>query len=147
LISFLDTNIAVAASLESHMHYARSLPVLLRATKTDTFCSVHTIAELYAVLTSLPKPYRQSPEVAHLFLEALEKRVSFVTLSPAEYLEAARGLSSARRPGAQIDDALLLACARKVKADRIYTWNLNHFQAIAPDLTKRIVEPAILSAS
>jgi predicted nucleic acid-binding protein len=40
-----------------------------------------------------------------------------------------------------IYDALLLACARKANADRIYTWNLRHFRALAPDLAERIVAP------
>jgi hypothetical protein len=43
--------------------------------------------------------------------------------------------------GGIIYDALLLASARKVSADRIYTWNLGHFRMIAPDLAARIVEP------
>jgi predicted nucleic acid-binding protein len=48
-----------------------------------------------------------------------------------------RGMS-----GAVIYDALILACARKVRAERIYTWNLRHFRAVAPDLAAKIVTPA-----
>lgn len=40
-----------------------------------------------------------------------------------------------------IYDALILACARKVKADRIYTHNLKHFRQLAPDLTASIMAP------
>ncbi|GAC1639669.1 MAG: hypothetical protein NVS9B14_20930 [Candidatus Acidiferrum sp.] len=43
--------------------------------------------------------------------------------------------------GGRVYDALLLQCARKSKAEIIYTWNLKHFQAIAPDLTKRMRTP------
>jgi hypothetical protein len=35
----------------------------------------------------------------------------------------------------------LLACARKVGAERIYTWNLSHFPMVAPDLADRILTP------
>jgi predicted nucleic acid-binding protein len=40
-----------------------------------------------------------------------------------------------------IYDALLLACARKAAAERIYTWNERHFKLVAPDLAERIVAP------
>jgi predicted nucleic acid-binding protein len=43
--------------------------------------------------------------------------------------------------GGIIYDALLLARAEKVAADRVYTWNVSHFRAIAQDLAVRIVEP------
>ena len=84
---------------------------------------------------------RRSPDDALAFLEALRKRVSFVQLTPDEYFDAAVRLGRAGIPGAQIYDALLLACARKVNADVIYTWDLRHFRAVAPDLADRIVEP------
>jgi predicted nucleic acid-binding protein len=38
-------------------------------------------------------------------------------------------------------DALVIACARKVNADIIYTSNVRHFRQIAPDLASRIVLP------
>jgi predicted nucleic acid-binding protein len=40
-----------------------------------------------------------------------------------------------------IFDALLLACARKSHAERIYTWNEKHFRMVAPDLADRITNP------
>jgi predicted nucleic acid-binding protein len=43
--------------------------------------------------------------------------------------------------GGIIYDALLLACARKCKADRIYTFNERHFTRIAPDVAVRIQAP------
>jgi hypothetical protein len=44
-------------------------------------------------------------------------------------------------PGGIIYDALLMACARKVNSERIYTWNEKHFRMVAPDLADRIVTP------
>jgi predicted nucleic acid-binding protein len=41
----------------------------------------------------------------------------------------------------KICDALLLACAVKSEAQVIYTWNLKHFQSIAPHLADRIQDP------
>jgi hypothetical protein len=34
-----------------------------------------------------------------------------------------------------------MGCAREVNAERIYTWNVRHFQLVAPDLKDRIVTP------
>jgi predicted nucleic acid-binding protein len=141
VIEFFDTSVLTAASQQSHKHYERSLPRVLAAVKEMSFCSVHTIAEYYSNLTRLPPPFRLPPEQARVFLHALRVRVSFVTLTSEEYFEAVDRLAMADRAGAQVFDALLLACARKVDAERIYTWNLKHFRVIAPDLAGRIVEP------
>jgi predicted nucleic acid-binding protein len=43
--------------------------------------------------------------------------------------------------GGIIYDALLMSCARKADAERIYTWNERHFRLVAPDLADRIVTP------
>jgi predicted nucleic acid-binding protein len=51
------------------------------------------------------------------------------------------GISRRGISGAGIHDSLTLACARKARAERIYTWNLRHFRAVAPDLAERIVAP------
>jgi predicted nucleic acid-binding protein len=141
MIHFLDTSIIVAATLKAHVHHQRSLPLILNASSTDSFCSVHTIAEVYSVVTRLPKPLRQAPETVNLFLDALGRRVSFVSLSYREYLETVDRLSKLKISGGQIYDALIVHCARKANAEKIYTWNLAHFRAIAPDLAERIIEP------
>jgi predicted nucleic acid-binding protein len=142
MIHFLDTSIIVAAALKPHIHHQRSLPLILSASPSTSFCSVHTIAEVYSVVTRLPKPLRQAPETVNLFLDALGRRVSFISLSDAEYMDTVERLSRLRIAGGRIYDALLLACARKVKAEKIFTWNVNHFRAIASDLSSNIVEPS-----
>jgi len=52
----LDTSVLVAAMVESHPAHERSLSWLQRIKKgSDTgLVSAHTIAELYAILTTLP---------------------------------------------------------------------------------------------
>jgi AbrB family looped-hinge helix DNA binding protein len=44
-------------------------------------------------------------------------------------------------PGTMIYDSLLLACARKISADVIYTFNIKHFIRAAPDLADPIQTP------
>jgi predicted nucleic acid-binding protein len=58
-----------------------------------------------------------------------------------EVAHAIHRTAALKLPGGIIYDALILACARKVQAERIYTWNVKHFQMVAPDLAGRIVTP------
>jgi predicted nucleic acid-binding protein len=92
-------------------------------------------------MTVLPVKPMIPPEQVLLFVEETYKRLTVVSLDDAEYFDtihkaAERGITSGR-----IYDALLLRCAAKVKARTIYTWNLKHFQAVAPDLAERIRTP------
>jgi predicted nucleic acid-binding protein len=43
--------------------------------------------------------------------------------------------------GLKVYDALLIECARQSQADRIYTFNLQDFRRLAPDLVERLVAP------
>jgi predicted nucleic acid-binding protein len=64
-----------------------------------------------------------------------------VALDPEEYITAIRDAAKLRIAGGTIYDALLVKCARKVGAQRIYTWNVLHFKLVAPDLAERIFTP------
>jgi predicted nucleic acid-binding protein len=74
-------------------------------------------------------------------IERLLERVTAVALTLAEYLATIQRLSEAGLSGGIVYDALLLACARKCKADAIYTLNERHFTRLAPDLSNRIRTP------
>ena len=76
-----------------------------------------------------------------LVVDEFRRKFRCVELTADEVLQTARGLAGLGLSGGIIYDALLLACARKVNADRIYTWNVQHFQMVAPDLAERILEP------
>ena len=64
-----------------------------------------------------------------------------VPLTVEEYAETIRKTARASLSSGIVFDALLLTCARKVNAERIYTWNVRHFKMVAPDLADRIVTP------
>jgi predicted nucleic acid-binding protein len=76
-----------------------------------------------------------------LLLDGFRAKLKFVALTADEVHETAGRVSRLGLAGGVIYDALLLACARKVDAERIYTWNVRHFQMVAPDLAGRIVTP------
>jgi predicted nucleic acid-binding protein len=138
---FFDTSVLVAAFWGGHVHHQASIARLAAAKKNQSACGLHSLAEVYAVMTALPVKPAIPPEQALLFVREVQNRLVLVSLSSNECLEtiertAAGGFSSGR-----IYDALLLACAVKVKAQTIYTWNLKHYQAIAPEMTSRIRIP------
>jgi predicted nucleic acid-binding protein len=141
LREFFDTSVLVAAFLRTHPHHEPSIQRFAAAERQSSACAIHTLAELYSALTALPVKPSIPPEQGLLFIQEVRKRLTPVSLDPEEYFAtieqaADRGLTSGR-----IYDALLLACAAKSKAKTIYTWNLKHFQSIAPHLAHIIQTP------
>jgi predicted nucleic acid-binding protein len=142
---FLDTNVLIAACLEQHEHHSRALPVLqeIHAGKAEGATSAHAVLEIYSTLTRLPRsPRLISTQVTTLIEENILTRMVTVALTSKEYSELVMRLGKEGKTGGAAYDALHLACARKWAADRIYTFNLNHFQGIASeDIRNRIVAP------
>lgn len=138
---FFDTSVLVAAFLGDHPHHKASAKVFAGAGKKHSYCAAHTLAELYSVLTSLPLKPMIAPEQALLFLGDVRSRLSPITLDEVEYFAVIEAAAEKRIPGGRIYDALLLQCARKAKANVIYTWNLKHFQQLAPDISSVIKTP------
>lgn len=138
---FLDTSVLIAVAQVNHIHHAPSRALWDQCTISTTAVSTHTLAEIYSTLTAMPPRLRISPRDAVLVIETFLARLTPVALSAEGYLQTLRDTSNRGPSGDMIYDALHIACARKVDAERIYTWNLKHFRAVAPDLATRIVSP------
>ena len=142
---FFDTTVLVAASEQSHPRYAQARPALLRvATGQDKgFIGLHSIAEVFAVLTRLPVRPRIHPiEAARLVTENILPRFEVVSLGKEEYLVALQEMASGGWLGAKIYDALLLRCAAKCPVERIYTFHPGDLQPFAPiGLQRKICAP------
>ena len=85
--TLFDTSVLVAALVQGHPKHDRALPWLskAKAKKFEYIVSSHTLAELYAVLSTLPVKPRISPNVAwRLIHENIERTAKIVSLSPAE---------------------------------------------------------------
>ncbi len=76
-----------------------------------------------------------------LFLEDIRERLAVIPLDESGYFATLADASARRITGGQIHDALMLRCAANAAAETIYTWNVKHFQRIAPDLADRIRTP------
>jgi predicted nucleic acid-binding protein len=140
-VIFLDTSVWVASFSDRHPHHEASRPLLARLRRNNSACAAHSLAEVYASLTRLPGESRAHPRTAVQFLESMQQHTKVIALDSDEYFEAIDGMSRRGLSGAVIYDALILACARKARAERIYTWNLRHFRMVAPDLAAKIVTP------
>ena len=139
--AFFDTSVLVASARQADLRCEVSQRLLAQFGPDEASCAGHTLAELYANLTGMRPPNRLRPEQAMIVLKQLKSRLACVVLTPEELFETIQRTASLSLAGGIVYDALLLGCARKVNAERIYTWNLKHFQLVAPDLADRIVTP------
>ena len=138
---FFDTSVLVAAFHRGHVHHGPSIKRLAQADATHSACAIHTFAELYATMTALPVKPLIPPEQVFLFIQEARQRLSPVSLDPEEYYDTIQKASERGLASGRIYDALLLSCAAKSEAQIIYTWNLRHFQSIAPHLASLIQTP------
>jgi predicted nucleic acid-binding protein len=138
---FFDTSVLVAAFRADHIHHVPSLKRFAAAEKRHSACGIHSLAEIYSVMTTLPVKPVIPPEQTLLFVEEVRNRLSLVSLSAEEYFAAIQNAASGGFTGGRIYDSLLLACAAKCKAQAVYTWNLKHYQSLAPGLAPRIQTP------
>ena len=132
---FLDTSVLIAAVVSKHDSHARAFLLLERVQngKDEGFVAAHSLAEMYAVLTKLPPPYRHAPEQALLSIEEnVLKHFKLSSLAGTEYATLIREAALAGIQGGTIYDSVLLKCAEKSNPDRIFTLNLKHFLAVAP---------------
>lgn len=140
----LDTSVLVAALVEPHPQHSRALPWLKKA-KAEAFelvVSSHTIAELYAVLTTLPVSPRITPGLAwRLIHESVEPSASVVSLTSTDYLTTIKRMSDIGLSGGAVYDALIVKAAQKSEAERILTFNVRDFKRIWPEGGARIAAP------
>ncbi|MGB8260492.1 MAG: PIN domain-containing protein [Terracidiphilus sp.] len=139
--SFLDTSVLIAAHDAADERHTASRRLLASATPLSAACGAHTLAEVYAVLSRMPRGKKLRPELANTVVEQIRDRLTVVPLTADEYAATIRAAAGMGLGGGILFDALLLACARKVNAEWIYTWNARIFKMVAPDLAERITTP------
>ena len=142
---FVDTSVLVAACIEEHVHHERGLAVLdaIHGGADEGFASGHAALEAYSTLTRMPRSPRILPAQARALIEEnIVDGMTLVALTGREYGQLISRLGVEGTLGGQAYDALHLACAEKCGAERIYTFNVRHFQSLASTaLRPRIVAP------
>lgn len=142
--TLFDTSVLLAAFIEGHPKHERALPWVSKAKAQEFECMVssHTLAELYAVLTTLPVTPRLSPSVSwRLIHENIESVAKTVSLSPSDYKALIKRASELGLTGGIIYDALIAKVAEKSKVERIVTFNLKHFRRVWEGKKEALVEP------
>ena len=139
-----DTSVIIAAMIEPHPMHSRAFPWLKRAKlrEFDLFIASHTLAELYAVLTTLPIRPKITPGVAQqLIYNNIEKVARTVSLSPSDYSSVIKRMRDLELSGGIIYDALIAKAAQKSKVDHLLTFNVYDFKRIWPEGVKHIISP------
>lgn len=139
--AFLDTSVLVATFYGDHEHHDPSILLFLRFGKQDACCAAHSLAEVYATLTSMPAPRRVSGDHALLFLGNIRDHLTLIALDPSEYFHVTEASSVAGLAGGAIYDALLGHCALKARAETIYTWNTKDFLRLPAEIARRVITP------
>jgi len=142
---FFDTSVLVAASVAAHPHHARALPLLSRALQGQDqgFVGMHSLAETFSALTRVPVSPRIHPSDANRIIRSnIVAGCTLVAAEQADYLGAIEAVERLGLGGGKVYDALLLACAAKSDVERIYTFNLADFKALAPaEIVGRVCAP------
>jgi len=128
--TLFDTSVLVAAIVEPHPMHTRALPWLQRAKagEIDFVVASHTLAELYAVLTTLPLKPRISPLTAwRLVHDNIETSAKIISLSPSDYKDTIKHMSELGLTGGIIYDALIVKAAQKSGVERLLTFNADDF--------------------
>jgi len=137
-----DTSVIIAALVESHPMHQRAFPWLKKAKEHhfELIIASHTIAELYAVLSTLPTKPRISPAVAwRLVHENIEAIGKIVSLTAGQYSSVIKKISERGLVGGITYDALIAKVAEKSKVEQLLTLNSDHFKRVWPDGEKIIV--------
>ena len=138
---FLDTSILVAAFHLDHPHHQPSFDLLVRCDKTRACCGIHSLAEVYATLTSIKPPRRATGDQVLLFLGNIRDRLTLVGLEEQEYFQALEASAAAGIAGGALYDSLLGHCALKAGAEAIFTWNTKDFLHLPPAIAGRVKTP------
>ena len=142
--ALLDTSTLIAAMLPDHVHHAHALPWLSQA-KSGAFefvCSGHSLAELYAVLTRLPRTPPIGPDGAlRLIQENVTAHAQVYSLSSDDYGLLIELLAQKRIAGAAVYDAVIARVAELTAVDYLVTLNVADFQRVWPAGAARIVSP------
>jgi len=138
---FFDTSVLVPVFIDDHEHHEPSFAAFVAASRQNSACAAHTLAEVYSTLTRMPARQRATADEAMVFLDVIQTQLSFVTLHVTEYWSVLKQCSETGIIGGAVYDAMIARCAIKAGADVIYTWDVGDFRRLGPDVAKRIRTP------
>jgi predicted nucleic acid-binding protein len=138
-----DTNVIVAGILTDHQMHSVCRPWLNRAKNQEfqALLSVHSLAEVYSVITRLPKPYRVSAEVAQRLMVDNLAGFERVELTGADYELVLADVVRLGITSGGIFDALIARAAIVGRADSLLTFNAKDFVRLGESIAALIQIP------
>jgi len=129
----IDTSVVVAAVLGWHEHHVAARVALAATLRADAVVPTRVLVESYAVLTRLPAPHRLSPRDAFAVLDGTLRDVAaLAALPPPDHWHAIGDWASRGVAGGSSYDAEVAITAARAGATRLLTFNVRHFERVAP---------------
>jgi len=114
-----------------------------KAGEFELLVASHSLAETYAVLSSLPVSPKISPILAwKLVHDNVEALAEIIELSAADYSDVIRHMGEHGLSGGIIYDQLIVRAAEKADADRLLTMNTKDFIRLWPEFRAHIISPS-----
>ncbi|MBN2234200.1 MAG: PIN domain-containing protein [Opitutales bacterium] len=132
---YFDTSVLIAALLQQHPQHASAYRHLhsVKVKECEGWITTHGLAELYSTLSALPLKPRLFPADANRIIQhSILPLFTLVSLTTEHYLHALQLTVESNLPSGAIYDALHLIGARDANCDTLLTFNLRHFQTLAP---------------
>lgn len=142
----LDTSTLVAGMLTDHVHYPAAHLWLARATAGafDYLVSSHSVAEVYSVLTRIPRrPRISSSDAWRMVRDNITAHAHLVSIGGSEYASLVEELAQRNLGGGLVYDAIIAKAAEISQVDRLVTLNDAHFLRVWPGGAGRIVSTLI----
>lgn len=117
------------------------MALFVECAPANASCAAHSLAEVYSTLTRIPAPHRASPEQAMQCVESIATRLRLINLDGPATLAAIRTAATQQIAGGTIYDSLIATCALQSEAERIYSWNIRHFERLGPAVAQRLSTP------
>lgn len=130
--------------VEGHPAHVQGLAWLKRVRRGPDkgLVAAHSLAELYAILTTLPVHPPISPSDARRLIQHnIIGFLEIVFLSDEDYIQVIEHLVQQGIVGGATYDALILRAAEKAEVDLVVTLNEKDFRRIYPGLAAKITVP------
>ncbi len=133
---YFDTSVLVSAfvdQLPNHEPARRCFSSFTDGEHTG-HVSTHSLAEVYAILTTLPVERRVSGLEAEVIVRTnLVERLVVVDLVADDYMDTLSTVARGAFAGGIVYDGLHVAAAQKGACSRIFTYNVKDFTRLCPE--------------
>jgi predicted nucleic acid-binding protein len=137
---FFDSSVLIPAFYKFDGNHDSSAKAFRSASRSDSFCALRTLGEVYSVLTGLPVRPRIKGRDGMAILKQIREKLTIISLSEEEFVSALQAVSETIVGGAAYD-ALIARCAIKAQADILVTWNVRDFTRFGPDVARLVKTP------